>query len=138
MGPPPKARQGNLYPPLNTQRIKGVKEETFKMKEGGRRHPADSNEGKFLGRAESENCLTDTSSKRLWVKIKKENHLSEDPRRRGLNHGSLLRKRTPEKQICSQSFDPKLLWSSKRWNPKTKSSPKGEKQEEKRNKNYSP
>merc|ERR1712121_592731 len=59
-------------------------------------------------------------------------HLSEDPRRRGLKHGTLLRKRTPEKQICSQSLNQKLLRSSKRWNPKTKSSPKGEKNKRKK------
>merc|ERR1712121_388444 len=127
MGPPPKARQGNLYPPLNTQRIKGDKEETFKMKEGGRRPPADSHEGKFLGRAESENCLTDTSSKRLWVKIKKENHLSEDPRRRGLNNGTLLRKRTPEKQICSQSFDQNFCGAQREGIPRQKAPPREKK-----------
>merc|ERR1712121_65113 len=67
-----------------------------------------------------------------WVKIKKENHLSEDFRRRGLNHGSLLRKRTPEKQICSPSFDQKLLRSSMRWNPKTKKLPQGRKNKRKK------
>merc|ERR1712033_76625 len=36
--PPPKERQGILYPPLNPQKLKGVKEENFKMKEGGRRN----------------------------------------------------------------------------------------------------
>ena len=55
------------------------------------------------------NCLTDTSSKRLWVKIKKENHLSEDPRRRGLNHGNLLRKEDPREfrsapKVSTQNF----------------------------------
>ena len=109
------------------------------MKEGGRRHPADSHEGKFLGRAESENCLTDTSSKRLWVKIKKENHLSEDPRRRGLNHGNLLRKEDPrETSDLLPKFRPKTLAELEEMKSQDKKLPQGRKSRGKRNGNYSP